>query len=190
MDIASRPSEPVANFETADAATPPHVSATIRREDYRPPAWLVPEIALAFDLGIDETRVVANLKVAHNPAAAPDRGAAAQRRRHRRAQCKGRRRAGRQLADGRQRPAGRPSRCHAHHVEIETLLQPAGNSQLMGLYASNGMLCTQCEAEGFRRIAFFPDRPGRALGLHRAHGRPGGSQFPVLLSNGNCIAQG
>src|SRR3546814_16846402 len=44
-------------------------------------------------------------------------------------------------------------------VEVDAVIDPSANTQLMGLYASNGMLCTQCEAEGFRRIAFHPDRP-------------------------------
>ena len=47
----------------------------------------------------------------------------------------------------------------AHVVEINTSIDPAANTKLMGLYASNGMLCTQCESEGLRRITFFPDRP-------------------------------
>jgi aminopeptidase N len=54
----------------------------------------------------------------------------------------------------------------------------------MGLYASNGMLCTQCEAEGFRRITFFPT--ARCARLSRAEGDK--AAFPVLLSNGNCLA--
>src|SRR3546814_17612119 len=44
-------------------------------------------------------------------------------------------------------------------VEIETMINPTANTQLMGLYASKSMLCTQCEAAGFRRITFQPDRP-------------------------------
>ncbi len=76
-----------------------------------------------------------------------------------------------------------------HTVEVETLIHPAANSQLMGLYASNGMLCTQCEAEGFRRIAFFPDRPD-VLSTYRVRMAGGKAAFPVLLSNGNCTATG
>ena len=63
MDIASRPSTPIENPETADAAPPPQAPAVIRREDYRPPDWLVPEVELSFTLGLDETRVVSTLKV-------------------------------------------------------------------------------------------------------------------------------
>src|SRR3546814_3303852 len=44
-------------------------------------------------------------------------------------------------------------------VAVDTVIDPSANTQLMGLYASNAMLCTQCEAEGFRRITFHPDRP-------------------------------
>jgi aminopeptidase N len=58
----------------------------------------------------------------------------------------------------------------------------------LGLYASGGMLCTQCEAEGFRRITFFPDRPDVLSVYACGSGRQGA--FPVLLSNGNCLASG
>ncbi len=77
----------------------------------------------------------------------------------------------------------------AHSVAIRTALNPAANSQLMGLYASNGMLCTQCEAEGFRRITFFPDRPD-VLSVYRVRMSGDKAAFPVLLSNGNCTARG
>src|SRR3546814_7767965 len=59
----------------------------------------------------------------------------------------------------------------------------------MGLYASNGMLCTQCEAEGFRRIAFHPDRPD-VLGRYRVRMAGDKAAFPILLSNGNIIESG
>jgi aminopeptidase N len=59
----------------------------------------------------------------------------------------------------------------------------------MGLYASNGMLCTQCEAEGFRRITFFPDRPD-VLSKYRVRMEGDATAFPVLLSNGNRIGHG
>ncbi|MBD3753680.1 MAG: aminopeptidase N, partial [Micrococcales bacterium] len=63
------------------------------------------------------------------------------------------------------------------------------NSQLMGLYASNGMLCTQCEAEGFRRITFFPDRPD-VLSTYTVRMSGPKATFPILLANGNCTASG
>src|SRR3546814_8249318 len=59
----------------------------------------------------------------------------------------------------------------------------------MGLYASNSMLCTQCEAEGFRRITFHPDRPD-VLSRYKVRMAGDKAAFPILLSNGNCIEQG
>jgi aminopeptidase N len=59
----------------------------------------------------------------------------------------------------------------------------------MGLYASGGMLCTQCEAEGFRRITFFPDRPD-VLSKYRVRMEGDATAFPILLSNGNRVAHG
>ena len=72
----------------------------------------------------------------------------------------------------------------AHAVRIVTAINPAANSQLMGLYASNGMLCTQCEAEGFRRITFFPDRP-YVMARYSCTIEADQARFPQLLSNGS-----
>lgn len=172
-----------------DAITaPPAAPPVIRREDYRPPAWLVPQIRLKFTLGLEQTRVQASLDVTRNPAAEP---------------------AGvlRLNGDG-LTPAGVwidgaastdwrmdgsdlviTLSADAHEVGIETEINPTANTQLMGLYASNGMLCTQCEAEGFRRITFFPDRPD-VLSVYTVHMEGPKALFPVLLSNGNCTASG
>ncbi len=70
--------------------------------------------------------------------------------------------------------------------EAEVEIAPEGNTALEGLYMSNGMYCTQCEAEGFRKITFYPDRPDVMAPFHvRIE-----SDLPVLLSNGNPVAQG
>ena len=74
-------------------------------------------------------------------------------------------------------------------VETEVEISPAANTKLMGLYASGGMLCTQCEAEGFRRITFFPDRPD-VLSKYHVRMEADARAFPVLLSNGNRVAHG
>ena len=74
-------------------------------------------------------------------------------------------------------------------VETEVEISPAANTKLMGLYASGGMLCTQCEAEGFRRITFFPDRPD-VLSKYHVRLEADAARFPVLLSNGNRVAHG
>ena len=188
MDIASRPSEPDTQIQVADAASPPQAPPVIRREDYLAPAWLIPEIALDFALGLSATRIASTMTVRRNP----DGNGTATLRLN-----------GDQLAplavrvdgeaindwrlDGPDLLIDLPG--DDHMVEIETLLNPAANSQLMGLYASNGMLCTQCEAEGFRRITFFPDRPD-VLSTYTVRMSGDKTAFPILLANGNCTASG
>ena len=136
-------------------ATPEVAPPVIRREAYRPPEWLVPEITLNFALGIEETRISSTIKVKRNGQSQTLRlkgdGIAAEA----------------VLVDGQPNNAWRMEGAdllvelpgESHEVTITTQINPKANTQLMGLYASNGMLCTQCEAEGFRRITFFPDRP-------------------------------
>ncbi len=187
MDIASRPSTPE-NFQTADAAQPPQAPATILREAYRPPDWLVPEVSLNFSLGLDETRVSSTLRVTRNPQGG---GARTLRLNGDGIAALSVKVDGRAANDWRMdgpdlliELAG-----DTHTIEVDTLVYPAANSQLMGLYASNAMLCTQCEAEGFRRIAFFPDRPD-VLSIYRVRIEGDKAAFPILLSNGNCTATG
>lgn len=74
-------------------------------------------------------------------------------------------------------------------LEIETELSPKENTRLEGLYESGGNLCTQCEAEGFRHITYFMDRPD-VLTTYRVRIEADRERFPVLLSNGNLIEQG
>ncbi|HEV2595461.1 MAG TPA: aminopeptidase N [Sphingomicrobium sp.] len=162
---------------------PSHV--TIRREDYRPPDWLVPEVNLDFDLEAETTRVRAILNVERNG------------KHDRPLKLDG---------DGLQLVSvtigGEPAQFRMEgpslvidiaedRATVETLVEihPSANTKLMGLYASSGMLCTQCEAEGFRRITFFPDRPD-VLSKYRVRLEGDAAAFPVLLSNGNRIAQG
>ncbi|GMN02336.1 aminopeptidase N [Erythrobacter sp. MTPC3] len=189
MDIATTPTNPEGNPELADAAHMPTDPPVIRREDYAPFPWLVPETALDFKLGADKTVVTSRLMVRRNPA------------------CEY---AGTELrlnGDGLSAASvsvdGAPFSDHAmdgpdlvitlpgssHEVEIVTEINPSANTQLMGLYASNGMLCTQCEAEGFRRITFFPDRPD-VLSTYRVRMSGPRSDFPILLCNGNQEASG
>jgi aminopeptidase N len=74
-------------------------------------------------------------------------------------------------------------------LEIETLVDPAANTQLSGLYRSSGVYCTQCEAEGFRRITYFPDRPD-LMAVYTTRIEADKAEAPVLLANGNLVAQG
>ncbi|MGH8476556.1 MAG: aminopeptidase N, partial [Methylococcales bacterium] len=78
---------------------------------------------------------------------------------------------------------------HYFVLEIENTINPESNTSLEGLFLSNGMFCTQCEAQGFRRISYFLDRPDvltvftTTLIANREH-------YPVLLANGNRIESG
>ncbi|MEO6152620.1 MAG: aminopeptidase N [Croceibacterium sp.] len=188
MDIARTPSTPDGNPVMADAPPAPKEPPTIRREDYQPYPWLVPEVRLEFALGISKTRVTAALTVCRNaraeatnilrlegdglePLSVTVDGEAVNSW---------------SLAEG---DLVIPLAGDSHLVEIVTEIDPSANTQLMGLYASGGMLCTQCEAEGFRRIMFFPDRPD-VLSTYRVRMSGLRDQFPVLLSNGNREAAG
>lgn len=165
-------------------ATPP----VTRREDYRPPEWLVPDITLDFQLDPARTLVRTRLTIArqgqHDAPLHLD---------------------GEGLnlleiwVNGEQLKEGDwllddecltlPIKCDEAIVETLVEISPEKNSQLMGLYASGGILCTQCEAEGFRRITFFPDRPD-VLSRYSVHMEADKTRFPVLLSNGDCIESG
>ena len=74
-------------------------------------------------------------------------------------------------------------------LRLETRLNPAANTKLMGLYRSGSAYCTQCEAEGFRRITYFPDRPD-VLSTYRVRLEADRSEAPVLLANGNLESAG
>ncbi len=188
MDVARTPSTPDGNPEMADAAPEPKEPLLIRREDYVPFAWLVPEVRLEFELGLDKTRVRSALTVQRNakmPVSPTIRlngdGLTPLE----------------VVVDGQAINSWSldgddlivPLTEDTHQIEIATEIAPAANSQLMGLYASNGMLCTQCEAEGFRRITYFPDRPD-VLSTYRVRMSGPKDRFPVLLCNGNREAAG
>jgi aminopeptidase N len=74
-------------------------------------------------------------------------------------------------------------------LEIETLVDPSANTQLSGLYRTSGNYCTQCEAEGFRRITYFPDRPD-VMAVYTTRIEADKKEAPVLLSNGNLTESG
>ncbi|MDB5695049.1 MAG: pepN [Sphingomonas bacterium] len=160
----------------------PHVT---RRVDYRPPAWLVPDVVLDFRLDPVATRVRATLHVTRSTPDEPLRldgdgltplsvsvdGVA--------------------INDWRMENEQLVIALSGdtHTIETEVEIAPAANTQLMGLYASGGNLCTQCEAEGFRRITFFPDRPD-VLSRYRVRLSADKARYPVLLANGDPIAAG
>ncbi|HZS63329.1 MAG TPA: aminopeptidase N [Xanthobacteraceae bacterium] len=74
-------------------------------------------------------------------------------------------------------------------LEIETQIDPSANTQLSGLYRSRGTYCTQCEAEGFRRITYFPDRPD-VMAVYTTRIEADKAEAPVLLANGNLVEFG
>ena len=134
-----------------------------RLEDYRPSAYLIPRTDLTFRLSPEATAVVA---AAHDraPRRAPHRRAAGARRRRADAEAHRDRRHATLDASGLCGDAAtadhpKPPPARRFPLTIETELAPARNKALMGLYRSSGVYCTQCEAEGFRRITYFLDRP-------------------------------
>ena len=74
-------------------------------------------------------------------------------------------------------------------LTVVTVIDPAGNTALEGLYQSSGNFCTQCEAQGFRKITYFPDRPD-VLSVYEVTIVADKNEYPVLLSNGNQLEQG
>ena len=172
------------NIATSPQSAPPPV---IHRADYRPPDWLVNTVDLRFVLGLEQTLVTASLDVQKNPEGTSQTirlngdGLVA-----RYVEVDGVSRNDWRM-DGADLLIDLPD--DSHTITIETAISPVANTQLMGLYASNGMLCTQCEAEGFRRITFFPDRPD-VLSVYAVRMKGSKAAFPVLLSNGNPVASG
>lgn len=77
----------------------------------------------------------------------------------------------------------------AFTLTLVTRIYPQTNTQLSGLYRSNHLFCTQCEAEGFRRMTYFPDRPD-VLAIYTTKITADKTQYPVLLSNGNLVDSG
>ncbi len=162
----------------------------IRLKDYRPPDWLIETVELDVSLDPTATTVRAKLKLKPNSAGTPAPLV-----------LDGEELKLRSLAlDGKPPPSGSflatPERLtiaqppnRPFELEIETVVDPAANTQLMGLYRAGSTYCTQCEAEGFRRITYFLDRPD-VMAVYTTRIEADKDEAPVLLSNGNLIAQG
>lgn len=161
----------------------------IRLEDYRPSDWLIDTVDLDIVLDPTRTKVRSQLQLRPNPAG----------------------HAGAPLVlDGDEltpdailldevpldpslysvSPQGltiQAPPARAFSLRIETTLDPGANTKLMGLYRSSGVYCTQCEADGFRRITYFLDRPD-VMSVYTVRLEAEKTQAPVLLSNGNLVA--
>jgi aminopeptidase N len=166
-------------------------SRPVRLAAYRPPEWLVDSVKLDIALDPKASRVRATLTLRPNgysgaPAPVLLDGDALTLR---------------SLAlDGTVLPSEQyvatPDRLtiaqppqRSFRLEIETVVDPSANTQLLGLYRSGSIYCTQCEAEGFRRITYFPDRPD-VMATYTTRIEAEKAEAPVLLANGNLIASG
>jgi len=172
------------------AANPPP-PASVRLDEYRAPDFLVDTVDLVFELDPAQTSVTSRLRVRRNPAGT-DRHAPL-RLDGERLELRGLRLDGESL--GQNRYALGPTALtipgvpDAFTLEVETRIAPKDNTELSGLYVSGGSFFTQCEAEGFRRITFFPDRPDvMARYTTTIFAEP--ASCPVLLSNGNPVETG
>ena len=162
---------------------------TVYRTDYQPFPYQIPSIDLVFELEPQATRVISRLSVIREPGVADHEPLKLDGQDIEFVSLK---------IDGQSAPAGDfvlddhgltilklPARCE---VEIECINHPANNSSLMGLYVSGQSLFTQCEAQGFRRITYFADRPD-VMSTYRVSLRANAQTYPTLLSNGNLVAE-
>ena len=162
----------------------------IRLKDYRPPDWLIETVDLDVSLDPTATIVRAKLKLKPNTTGTPAPLI-----------LDGDELKLRSLAlDGKPLPSesflATPERLtiaqppnRPFTLEIETVIDPSANTQLMGLYRAGATYCTQCEAEGFRRITYFLDRPD-VMAVYTTRIEADKSETPILLSNGNLVGQG
>ena len=163
----------------------------IRLEEYRPSDYLIDRVDLDIALDAHATKVRALLAIRPNPEGTPGVPLVLD---------------GDELAldaialDGKPMAAGEyeagPSTLTIakppqapFSLTIETTINPTANTKLMGLYRSNGVYCTQCEAEGFRRITYFLDRPD-VMAVYTTRIEAPREEAPILLGNGNPVATG
>ncbi|AZR39831.1 MULTISPECIES: aminopeptidase N [Marinobacter] len=165
---------------------------TIFLKDYRVPAFLVDHVDLRFELFEDGARVHCTLAMRRNPDSdSSDKSLELD---------------GDSLTtlesvslDGNPLEGSayedRDDKLTLHEVPdqfnlgVVTWIEPQNNTRLEGLYKSSGMFCTQCEAEGFRCITYFPDRPD-VMARFRTRVEAGKTRYPILLSNGNDVEKG
>ena len=163
---------------------------TIHLRDYRVPDFLIDQTELFFDLFETHTLVRSKLHMRRNPAAhTPDAslildGAELE--------LKSLSIDGRALANAEYALSAStlaiPGLPAQFVLECETLIKPQENTSLEGLYKSRTMFCTQCEAEGFRKITYFLDRPD-VMSVYTVTVTADAARYPILLSNGNLVAQ-
>ncbi|EKE87030.1 aminopeptidase N [Idiomarina xiamenensis] len=155
------------------------------RKDYQAPAFRILTTTLDIDLHPQQTRVICELEIVREDYSQSALMLDGEQLTLVSLQVDGRplSESDYQLSEQGLRIDGLPQRCR---LRIENLIDPAQNKALEGLYLSAGCYCTQCEAEGFRRITYYLDRPD-VLSEFTTTVRADQQQFPHLLSNGNCI---
>jgi aminopeptidase N len=159
--------------------------------DYAPPAFLIDEVTLEVELDPTATRVRSKLKVRRNPASKTPKAPLVldgQKLTLHEVKLDGE-----NLSPNAYQVDGQHLTVHdtpeSFTLETVTTCSPEANTALTGLYLSNGIYCTQCEAEGFRRITYYLDRPD-VMAVFRTRIVADEKKLPVLLSNGNLVKEG
>ncbi|HHO47209.1 MAG TPA: aminopeptidase N [Desulfobacteraceae bacterium] len=164
---------------------------TIYLKDYTPPPYLVTTIDLRFELDETATLVGSKMRIHRNPAVKKEKVPLELNGEN--LQVRGVRLDGAPLDPSAYAYDGSlltiPDVPEVFELEVETVINPRDNTELEGLYLSGGNFCTQCEAEGFRRITCFPDRPD-VMTEYTTTIVADPARYPVLLSNGNLVDRG
>tara|TARA_B110000483_G_scaffold24646_2_gene29115 strand:+ start:1929 stop:4559 length:2631 start_codon:yes stop_codon:yes gene_type:complete len=162
---------------------------TIYLKDYKVSSFLIETTDLVFDLGDQQTCVTTRLAVRRNPAS-KEQSNSLELNSKGDVQLQWIEIDGQRLNDSDYTLSDNmlilrnlPASCV---ITTEVLIQPQLNTSMMGLYRSRTMFCTQCEAEGFRRITYFPDRPD-IMSIFTVKIVADKTNYPILLSNGNAI---
>jgi aminopeptidase N len=164
-------------------------SATVvRRSDYAAPAYWVDTVSLTFDLDPAKTRVLNKMTLRRNPEV-PAQALKLDGDELNLARVLVNGSGTSFKLEGGQLVLENLPAQDSFELEIFTTCAPAKNTKLMGLYVSNDSFFTQCEAEGFRRITYFPDRPD-VMASYTVTLRADKARYPVLLSNGNLVEEG
>ncbi len=163
----------------------------VRLADYRPPDWLVDTVDLDVSLAPTNTVVRARLRLKPNPRATAPAPVVldGDELQLRAIKLDGETLAADAFVATPERLTIPQPPNRAFVLETETVLDPSANTKLMGLYRSGNVYTTQCEAEGFRRITYFPDRPD-VMSVFTTRVEADKAEAPVLLANGNLIGAG
>ncbi|HMZ30856.1 MAG TPA: aminopeptidase N, partial [Thauera aminoaromatica] len=162
------------------------IAQAVQRADYAAPAYWIRSVELTFDLDPLRTIVASRMAVQRNAAAGGPLRLHGEDIEPLRVLANGQSVSFR--VEGNELVIDNPPEGD-FTLEIRNTCAPEKNTQLSGLYTSGGGFFTQCEAEGFRRITYFLDRPD-VMAVFSVTLRANKSRYPVLLSNGNLVEQG